>query len=138
MLNDLHDIIAARLTEINLFEYVGTALQDEPKTRPDALIWLEEDAPVVDTPGIIRQLTWGIQLSVNHSVAAGAAQTTIYNLVDAVRDAFSGWNPKSVQGIKPDTMSVAKIKLTGHESHGPTKYTALLSFQVFPKMFVKL
>lgn len=136
MLNDLHNLIAARLATIAGFEYIGTALQDEQQKRPDALIWLEDDSEVANSPG--RDLTWGIRLSVGHSETVGAAQTAIYNLLDAVRTAFAGWEPAGVAGIEPKSMRVPKIKLVGHENKKPTIYLVLVSFRVFPKVFKKL
>ncbi|KJS02237.1 MAG: hypothetical protein VR65_06225 [Desulfobulbaceae bacterium BRH_c16a] len=134
MLNELHDLIAARLATVAGFEYIGTALQDEQQKRPDGLIWLEDDSEVANSPG--RDLTWGVRVSVNHSDTVGAAKTTIYNLLDAFRDAFARWEP-GVKGIEPKSVRVPKIKLAGHESKGPTIYTALVVFRVFPKIFAQ-
>ena len=135
MLSDLHDIIVDRLSTIAALAYIGTALQDEQQARPDAVVWLEEDNEITDD---IRELIWGIRLSVNHSTTVGAQGTAIYNIVDAVRAAFSGWVPTACKGIQNKTMKMPKIKLTSHETQGPTVYTATLVFRVFPAGFVKL
>ena len=135
MLQDLHDIIAARLATVTGLAYIGTALQDEQQARPDALIWLERDEEISDD---IRELTWGIRLSVNHSETVGAAAGSIYDLLDAVRAALVGWQPTGCKGLQNKSCHVPRIKLTAHETKGPTVYVVFLTFRVFPSAFAKL
>ncbi|MGV0961795.1 MAG: hypothetical protein ACOYB1_18375 [Limnohabitans sp.] len=135
MIQDIHDLIAARLATVTALKYIGTALQDEQQARPDALIWLEQDDEISDD---IRELTWGIRLSVNHSETVGAAAESLYDLIDSVRTVLYGWQPAGFKGFQNKSCHVPKIKLTAHETKGPSVYTLYLTLRVFPSAFVKI
>lgn len=135
MYSEIQQIIEDRfVSEVTELETVGTALRDKQPKRPDALVWLAEDKDVGADPGVLRELVWMVKISVDHDARDGEAQKLMHSILNKARNAFTGWKPAGVVGIR-DVMHVPSVRISDHKEKGPTEYLMQISHRVFPKNF---
>jgi len=132
MYSEVFTIITDRMAAIGLAN-VDTALGDEPPL-PAVQVYLAKDNEVKTQTIVIRELLWGVKVTVGHNNTDGAAQAEMLTILDTIRDGFAGWLPTSCVGIQ-DGFRVQVVAVEDYKDHGSTVYTAVLAVRVVPDTF---
>jgi hypothetical protein len=114
MLQELGDNIQAELEGMGMFNAVERNLNKRTVQRPPAAVhYLNEDRMVTDRPTAKRELIWEIVL-LAPAMGPDKGRTSINTLIDAVRDRFTGWQPRTGNCLP---CSIPAIRLVGMEDN---------------------
>lgn len=132
MYADIYSVIVARLAALSVSN-VDTALGDPP-ALPAVQPYLVQDKEIATKPTVIRELVYGVKVTVGHNDTGGAAQLEMLALLDTIRDGFAGWRPDDCVGIQ-GAFSVPDVRIEDFKDHGSTVYLVVLKLRVSPQTF---
>lgn len=129
MLTAVAATIHARLEGLGVFKVVEhSALPRTHAQLPAAVHYLLEDRFFADRPEITRDLVWSVAI-LAPAMGPDKGKTSALACIDAVRGAFSGWQPFPAGGSMPS--SVSEIVFTDLEE-GLLLYHVKINLRVFP------
>lgn len=134
MIDRIATEIEARLKSLGVFKAVErTVTASILKTPPSAALFLDSDRKVVDKPTATRDLHWDIVLMIP-ALGADKGKAMAGDCIDAVRDAFTDWQPWTTGGVLPS--EVPEVRLEGVE-RTILVYTVRLTMRVMPEIIAK-
>jgi len=135
MINDLFDVIKARLESLDRFGSVTEALSTQRRIFPSCDLWLAEIREVEARPAEILELVFIAQVAVAND-EGGQQQRQMHDHLDAVRAAFNGWRPADVVGMQK-FFRVPFVKIESYRDYGAAVYPVNLAVRVFPDKFAR-